>query len=41
MSGIAIGVFVASLVWLFVGELGPDAWRYMFLIGVLPALTTL
>jgi MFS family permease len=41
MSGIAIGFFVASLVWLFVGQLGPDAWRYMFLIGVLPALTTL
>jgi MFS family permease len=41
MSGIAIGFFVACLVWLFVGELGPDAWRYMFLIGVLPALTTL
>jgi MFS family permease len=41
MSGIAVGFFIASFVWLFVGQLGPDAWRYMFLMGVLPALITL
>jgi MFS family permease len=39
--GLGIGFFVASLVWLFVGPLGPDSWRYMYLIGVLPALLTL
>jgi MFS family permease len=39
--GLGVGFFVASLVWLFVAPLGPDAWRYMFLIGVLPALLTL
>jgi MFS family permease len=39
--GLGIGFFVASLVWLFVAPLGPDSWRYMFLIGVLPALLTL
>src|SRR5437764_3966241 len=39
--GIGIGNFVASFVWLYVGALGPDAWRYMFLIGILPALLTL
>lgn len=39
-SGICIGFFIASLAWLFVGRLGPNAWRYMFLIGVLPAILT-
>ena len=39
-SGICIGFFFASLTWLFVGQLGPDAWRYMFLIGVAPAILT-
>lgn len=39
--GLGIGFFIASLVWLFVSPLGPDAWRVMFLIGVLPALLTL
>jgi MFS family permease len=39
--GLGIGFFVASLVWLFVGKLGPDAWRYMYFIGIVPALFTL
>src|SRR5271170_559842 len=39
--GLGIGFFIASLVWLYVSPLGPDAWRYMYLIGVLPALFTL
>jgi MFS family permease len=39
--GIGIGNFVASLVWLYVGALGPDSWRYLYLIGILPALLTL
>jgi MFS family permease len=39
--GLGIGFFLASFVWLFVGQFGPDAWRYMFLIGVLPAVLTL
>jgi MFS family permease len=39
--GLGIGFFLASLIWLFVGAYGPDAWRYMFLIGILPALLTL
>ena len=39
--GLGIGFFLASLVWLFVSELGPDAWRIMFLIGVLPGLFAL
>src|ERR1700730_16811167 len=39
--GLGIVFFIASFVWLFVSPLGPDAWRYMYLIGILPALLTL
>lgn len=39
--GIGIGNFLAAGVWLGVGWLGPNSWRYMYLIGVLPALVTL
>jgi MFS family permease len=39
--GIGIGNFVAAFVWLYVSLLGADAWRYLFLAGVLPALLTL
>jgi len=39
--GLGIGFFLASLIWLFVSGFGPDAWRYMFVIGILPALLTL
>jgi MFS family permease len=39
--GLGIGFFLASLVWLYVGALGPGAWRIMYLIGVLPALFAL
>jgi MFS family permease len=39
--GLGAGFFLASLVWTYVGGMGPDAWRYMFLLGVLPAFLTL
>src|SRR6201987_4611800 len=39
-AGYPIGSILASGVWLAIGTAGPDAWRYMFLIGVLPALVT-
>jgi MFS family permease len=39
--GLGIGFLVACAVWYFVGGTGAWAWRYMFLIGVLPALATL
>ena len=39
--GLGIGFFIASLVWLLVAPLGVGAWRYMYLIGVLPAFATL
>ena len=32
---------LASAVWYFVSESGPSAWRWMFVIGILPALATL
>lgn len=38
--GLGIGFFAASAVWYFVGGLGPSAWRWMYVIGVLPALFT-
>ena len=40
-SGFGIGSLMAALVWLVVGQLGPDSWRYMFAIGVLPAFAVL
>ncbi|MGS0893844.1 MFS transporter [Burkholderia stagnalis] len=40
-SGLGIGFFIASLVWLFVSETGEHAWRYMYVIGVLPGFVTL
>jgi MFS family permease len=39
--GLGIGFFLASLLWLYVGALGPGAWRYMYIIGILPALFAL
>jgi MFS family permease len=36
--GLGIGFFLASLVWVFVSTFGPNAWRYMYLLGVLPGL---
>jgi MFS family permease len=37
--GAGIGAILASLVWIAVGGTGPNAWRLMYVIGVLPALT--
>src|SRR5262249_21317094 len=39
--GFGIGFFLASLAWLFISPIGPDAWRVLFLLGVAPALLTL
>jgi MFS family permease len=39
--GLGMGFFAASLVWLFMNGTGPNAWRYMYLIGILPGLATL
>ncbi|HVI12889.1 MAG TPA: MFS transporter [Pseudolabrys sp.] len=37
-SGYPIGSILASGVWVMIGPLGPSSWRYMYLVGVLPAL---
>lgn len=39
--GLGIGFFLASLTWLFMSPLGANAWRYMYLLGIAPALVTL
>lgn len=39
--GLGLGFFTASFVWLFMSHTGEHAWRYMYLIGVLPGLATL
>ena len=39
--GLAIGFFLAAFIWLYLGEFGPESWRLMFLLGVLPALLTM
>jgi MFS family permease len=36
--GYPIGSILASAIWVAIGTSGPSAWRYMYLIGVLPAL---
>jgi MFS family permease len=38
--GAGLGAILASVVWLLIGGSGPSAWRWMYLIGVLPALAT-
>src|SRR4051812_30107331 len=39
--GFGIGFFLASVAWLLINPVGPNAWRVMFLLGVVPALLTL
>jgi hypothetical protein len=41
LRGAGIGSLLASGVWLLIGGLGPGAWRWMYLVGVLPALLVL
>jgi len=40
-SGFGLGFFLASVAWFFINPVGPNAWRVMFLLGVVPALLTL
>ncbi len=39
--GAGLGGILASAVWLLIGLSGPSAWRWMYLIGVLPAFVVL
>ena len=36
-----VGLLMASGIWALVNPLGPSAWRYMFVIGILPAFLLL
>jgi MFS family permease len=36
-----VGLLIASGIWTLVNPLGPSAWRYMFVIGILPAFLLL
>jgi len=40
-SVFGVGSVLAAVLWLVVGPLGEGAWRYMFVVGVLPALLVL
>jgi MFS family permease len=39
--GLGIGFFLASALWLVFAPHGPDAWRWMYVAGIVPALATL
>ena len=39
--GLGIGFFLASFIWLFISGYGPNAWRIMFLLGIVPGLFAL
>jgi MFS family permease len=36
-----VGFLLASGIWLLLNPLGPSSWRYMFLVGILPAFLLL
>ena len=40
-SGFGVGALLAALVWYFLEPTGENAWRYLFLVGALPALIVL
>jgi MFS family permease len=40
-SGFGLGFLIAAAVWQFVNDGSPSAWRWMYVIGVTPALVTL
>ena len=40
-AAFGVGLLLASGIWLFVSRLGQSSWRYMFLVGILPALLLL
>jgi MFS family permease len=40
-SAFGFGSILATVIWLVVAPLDPSAWRYMFLLGALPALLLL
>ena len=37
-SGFGFGAFIAAAAWYFLRPMGPDAWRWMFGLGIVPAV---
>ncbi len=37
-SGFGFGAFIAAAAWYFLRPMGPDAWRWMFGLGIIPAV---
>src|SRR6266849_7349280 len=40
-AAVGVGFLLASGIWLLLNPLGPSSWRYMFVIGILPAFLLL
>ncbi len=40
-AAVGVGFLLASGIWLLLNPLGPSSWRYMFVIGILPAFLVL
>jgi MFS family permease len=40
-SGFGVGAVLAALIWFLLQPVGAEAWRYLFLVGALPALIVL
>ena len=40
-SGFGFGAFLAAIIWYFLRPLGPEAWRWMFVVGIAPAFLVL
>ena len=40
-AALGVGFFLASGIWLLLNPLGSSSWRYMFVIGILPAVLLL
>ncbi|ASQ91901.1 MFS transporter [Streptomyces sp. 11-1-2] len=40
-SGFGVGAVIAALAWFLLQPVGDNAWRYLFLVGTLPALIVL
>lgn len=40
-SGFGVGALLAALTWFLLQPFGPEAWRYLFVVGALPALVVL
>lgn len=40
-SGFGVGTLLAALIWYFLSQGGPSAWRWMFVIGIAPAFVVL